>query len=599
MSNDFVYVYDNTSNSKDIDYYLFKFEFTNNEIKSIISSFFDTINNTNPQVYSAQMYYLDNNQKTNYFKLKYNYYFKLQYIYGESGTYKISFPYVDNFIISQNFKGKPITIPIDNNIDNFSFKTDSSQHIFYFQLIYNMKMKGIEEVRDGEPLTQLIKEFAFPLYFYLKIKGNENIVIDANIRLKSFLLTQMNDKYIIKGYIINENILNRKINGEYIKFEDPIEGTYSDAFGMGLLQVNKKIDNTGLDKYLLMEIDNMDKSYLNLTRTSLMEISTKEYDENKEYTLPINKYVIETFNGKNNEIRKENEYYIFNPKGNTSQTMIELSTENEDIKIDFGNYSNYEIKDEKEKGFKKYMVNNTINGKINFKIKNNGPNKSNYLIKYSYYDFNDKKTFSFNDIPINRSSDNLTFNYIEVKTSSDLLKRKGTYFFITGTLYKTNDKTSDDINPNYILNKKNSDYINKTFNFYNSIFNNNWRLEFKDFPKDNNDNYSLQLQIHALPIDNFLNEEYLLYKIDVLFKGAEPKEDKSYIKYICIFVPIGAIILGVALFFLIKFFKLKKKNKAFEKEVKSLLFSKDIQKNVLIKEQQISKNESDFETTFI
>ena len=90
LSNDFVYVYDNTSNSKDIDYYLFKFEFTNNEIKSIISSFFDTINNTNPQVYSAQMYYLDNNQKTNYFKLKYNYYFKLQYIYGESGTYKIS-----------------------------------------------------------------------------------------------------------------------------------------------------------------------------------------------------------------------------------------------------------------------------------------------------------------------------------------------------------------------------------------------------------------------------------------------------------------------------------------------------------------------------
>ena len=149
------------------------------------------------------------------------------------------------------------------------------------------------------------------------------------------------------------------------------------------------------------------------------------------------------------------------------------------------------------------------------------------------------------------------------------------------------------------MNKKNSLYINKTFNFYKNISNNNWRLEFKDFPKVHNDSYGLQLQIHALPLDNFLNEEYLLYKIDVLFKGAEPKEDKSYIKYICIFVPIGAIILGVALFFLIKFFKLKKKNKAFEKEVKSLLFSKDIQKNVLIKEQQISKNESDFETTFI
>ena len=33
--------------------------------------------------------------------------------------------------------------------------------------------------------------------------------------------------------------------------------------------------------------------------------------------------------------------------------------------------------------------------------------------------------------------------------------------------------------------------------------------------------------------------------------------------------------------------------------MKTLVFSNDIQKNVLIKELQISKKESDFETTFI
>ena len=606
LSNDFVYVYDNTSNSKDIDYYLFKFEFTNNEIKSIISSFFDTINNTNPQVYSAQMYYLDNNQKTNYFKLKYNYYFKLQYIYGESGTYKISFPYVDNFIISQNFKGKPITIPIDNNIDNFSFKTDSPQHIFYFQLIYNMKMKGIEEVRDGEPLTQFIKEFAFPLYFYLKIKGEENIVIDANIRLKSFLLTQMNDKYIIKGYIINENILNRKINGEYIKFEDPIEGTYSDAFGMGLLQVNKKIDNTGLDKYLLMEIDNMDKSYLNLTRTSLMEISTKEYDENKEYTLPINKYVIETFNGKNNEIRKENEYYIFNPKGNTSQTMIELSTENEDIKIDFGNYSNYEIKDEKEKGFKKYIITDR-QSKLNFKVTNYNQTAANYLIKYSYHDINDNTSLIFDEKYIgiiNNHSDtvdiSLMFNPIKMKTFSKLLENRGVTFLISGTLSVKNEKLNKLINTNYILYENKSGIVNRTIGFYNiTITNYTWTLEFNNIPRNDNYIYDLALQVNAILLDNIIHEKILLYKTKVDLTGIKIENQNGKKSKLWIYIVVTIIILIIIIFLIIKFLRLKKKNDNLQKEMKTLAFSNDIQNNVLIKEQKLSKKESDYETTFI
>ena len=106
----------------------------------------------------------------------------------------------------------------------------------------------------------------------------------------------------------------------------------------------------------------------------------------------------------------------------------------------------------------------------------------------------------------------------------------------------------------------------------------------------------MQLQIHALPLDNFLNEEYLLYKKEtILIKNIE---DKKWI-YIAIFVPISVIILAIALFFLIKYFRLKKKSDSFTQEMKSLLFSNDIQKNVLIHEQQLSKNDSDYENTFI
>ena len=79
---------------------------------------------------------------------------------------------------------------------------------------------------------------------------------------------------------------------------------------------------------------------------------------------------------------------------------------------------------------------------------------------------------------------------------------------------------------------------------------------------------------------------------------AGKKLDKNII-FIAIFVPLGVIILVVALFFIIKFLRLKKKSDNFEKEVKSLLFSNDIQKNVLINERSLSKNEIDYENTFI
>ena len=142
--------------------------------------------------------------------------------------------------------------------------------------------------------------------------------------------------------------------------------------------------------------------------------------------------------------------------------------------------------------------------------------------------------------------------------------------------------------------------INKTNNFYSPISNDSWTLEFKGVPKDSSYSYDLQLQIIALSLDNFLNEEYLVYKIESIWANTTKIEggfDKKL--YIAIFVPIGSVIIGVALFFIIKYFRLKKKSNSFAKEVKSLLFSNDIQKNVLVKEQQLSKNESDYENTFI
>ena len=57
------------------------------------------------------------------------------------------------------------------------------------------------------------------------------------------------------------------------------------------------------------------------------------------------------------------------------------------------------------------------------------------LIIYSYYYTDETKSFIFNDKNLNSDMKNNTiiFNYIEVKTPSDILNSKGTYLFITGT----------------------------------------------------------------------------------------------------------------------------------------------------------------------
>ena len=89
---------------KDIDYYILKFEFENEEIKNIIS---DKIEDIYPQIYSAQIYYIDNSNKTYYFKLKNDCIGNYQYISGDS---EIN----ENNLSSIGSKGKLTIFPVYN-----------------------------------------------------------------------------------------------------------------------------------------------------------------------------------------------------------------------------------------------------------------------------------------------------------------------------------------------------------------------------------------------------------------------------------------------------------------------------------------------------
>ena len=606
------FVYDKNNSANDIDYFMFKFEFKNSEIKNIISSFCDRVENIYPQIYSVQMHYLDKFTKINRFKLENNYLFKYQFICGESGIFNISLFNFDFFNISQNFKGRHIIIPVDNETNKFSFSTDSNEHIFLYQLIYNMNNKGIEEVKTEECVTYILPEILLPLYYYIKIKNRNYTDIIFNLRLKNYKEFELNTIYSIEGYIITKDILNRKINGEYIQLTNPIKGFYKKAFGLGFLQVNQKIDNNNSDKYLLIEMNNPNKAYLNISSKSLIEISAKENEKNEIYTLPPNKYILETFNDDNDQIRNVNEYYIFKPNGNINKTLIELSTEYKEINMQLENGKIINNKINEEAGFMKYSIINIDNDKLQFKVINNNKTKAYYMIRYSYQYINYSNFFIFDEKyseeiiyyekdfgPEVRqfASVSLTFNNIKGINSYIKEQGKGIYYLITGTLYQLNEENTK-INTNYILNEINPIYINKTTALYDQS---NWTLVFNDISRiSNNSNYiyDLQIQVGVVLFNNILNEECLIFKTKVDL--SEIKNDSSSI--IIFWTILGIviiIILFLAIFFFIKFIRLKKKNSNLRQEMISLAFSNDIQKNVLINEKKFSKKESDYETTFI
>ena len=75
-------------------------------------------------------------------------------------------------------------------------------------------------------------------------------------------------------------------------------------------------------------------------------------------------------------------------------------------------------------------------------------------------------------------------------------------------------------------------------------------------------------------------------------------KDSIELIYILVGV-IGGILLIVAIFFIVKFIRLKKANLDLNEEIKSIMYSNDIVKSVLTKEERKTKLYDDYDSTFI
>ena len=600
--NIFEFLFINTELNKEIDFYLFKFEFSNDKIKNIKSSFSDKIFELYPQIYTLQMFYVTNSTKINYFQLVNNYTLKYQYVNGYEGKVNLSLLNFQTFSSSRNFKGKPLVFPLYSERSNVTCYSSKEHYIYFLELEYNMRNKGVEEIKSGETISNFIKGGYFPLYYYLKVNNENYINVDINIRLNSYNDSVLHNNFEIKGYVFNEEIIKRKINGEYINLIDPIKGNYSDTFKVGLLQVNRKIKDN--NNFILLEIINNDQIYIE--SFMLLELVAKEYNDDI-YFLPINQYILETFDGQNDEIRTENKYYLSSKEKGGDLALIELSSGYKDIMIEFNKSSEVVYDFEYFMGFNKYRVKSAKDDNVYFKVLNSNKKKGvNYMIRYYYtglgkkdkyiFDLNaEKQVINMNDANVTIS---LNFKPVKLNFNYNVSKIK-IYFYIYGSLFQLNNKSDEIINTTCFLNEQIPKFINKTKYNFNYSHPENWILVYKDIPRTGNLIYDLQLKINSIIENNIFNEEFLIFTTKIDLTDLEFRNKKNNAWIIAVSVVGGSLLIFLGVFFVIKYIRLKKSNVNLKEDLKSLAFSHDVQKNVILKEKKESKKDSDYESTFI
>ena len=327
-------------------------------------------------------------------------------------------------------------------------------------------------------------------------------------------------------------------------------------------------------QYLLIVLeknDNIqDKSNLSLF---FVETMIKELDNINGFFLPQHTYFIDTFDDAKKKIRADNIYSIFNPKADAIQPVIELSSQYNNTIIEFEDVNICNNATENLTGFRKYTICENTKTTIYFKVKSSGI-KTNYMIMYYLNDIKDNYLIKLDVNYDKKNVDNnekltdilFKFNGISVINSGEI----SLIFYITGSLYKSDEK-------------------------YKST---EFTLIFKNIPKENNYIYDLRIQMKARAFVDFFKEEYLSFTV----KADLTDIKKSDLKWLTWAIPVIVVGVGliIALVFLInKFLILRKKNTNLKDEIVSLAFSNDVQKNVLSRESKISRNESDFESTFI
>ena len=604
---EFRYLYNVDNNTyQDIDKYFFRYEFSKKGIKNIISAFNEVASEDCIQIYSSRMFHLYKHTLNLNFNLKYNYTLTYKHVGGWIGGIKLNYANFQDIFSTRNFRGKPIVIQItDKKIMKFwCLYYDFS---FYLKLNYNMRNKGIEEITSEETRSEIIIGGYFLLYYYLNVTNKHDVNIDINIRLNSYDPEVLQNNFEIKGFIVDEDSIKRKLRGEYIVLtdEDAILGSYMESYHFGYIQINKEYINN--NDYVLIRIEN--KNQTRIDTYFLVEIVVNEYQD--RYFMPVNQYLIESFTSNYYLTKNVNKYYLdinnmYNiPDQKNSSVLVEFSPNYNDLYLNFET-NGLVTKDKIATGFYKYRIISSQNNIIYFNITNpNNRTNANYFLRYYYSDENGENNYFLdpNFIYHENKSDSesvsiyLTFNNINIIQGSGKLNYSNynITFYIYAYLYEKNDENGEQVNVSALIHKKPL-YEAKTESSY--FFDDKFNIYFDKILRKHNYLYTIQFKITTFIKDNIFNEELLTFTADLDLRNIGLKnDDSSNILLIVLMAVIVAILIGLIILFFV-YRKVRRDNTKLKEKVLSLSFSSGIERNIL-KEEKTEKKDDDYETTFI
>ena len=204
------------------EYVIFPFAFEEGIVKNILSTFYDANKEIIPNIYSSNIYKLDNNNKQIHLSLKNNN-FKINFgsFYGE-GIVKWG-DYFKNQFFGQNMQRQIYKIPIKDQNTDITFQ-DRGDFIIYIKLM-NLNVNRIFIFESN--VNDFVQNEKFPLYYILRLEEENNDSIDINLK------------------IIN---LNDKINGNDTKFD--IEGSLINIFEYeGITKYDRQLRNSIKGEY--------------------------------------------------------------------------------------------------------------------------------------------------------------------------------------------------------------------------------------------------------------------------------------------------------------------------------------------------------------
>ena len=605
--------YLSNENDRDLQSIIFKFEFHDDKIKTILSKFNNMKNLTYPQIYSSQLFFFSNSTKIfNFAVSNDNCLLIFKHIHGKA---TISFDKYPEIVSDLNIIGKPITIP-NTEVKNISIHS-KEDFFFYLKLKSVNQNLDIKEIFYDESLNELLFNIQFPVYYYIKYDNQDNIEI--NFRIINIEDKNITTEILINGYILNKTILNRRLNNEYIELKDSIVGHYDKSLKNGLLQINKAIIN----KY---EKDNFEDIYI------LIKIDGKHYITNSlsieiiamsSFLVPVNQYIIGSFNS------SENITYLIknNIKDNINYNLIiEFSPNYEEIKLNIVNSKEIPFtKDNITNGIQKYKINNNNNKEIYLNIcKPKTLLYGNYLFRYYFtndefkYKFNEssyiKKDFIKNDtqgyiclkfdqfeiflnnVLVNHNISNINKNDINENIGSEIKLK------IYGSLFKklnVNNQFKELFNTSALILSESS-YENDTEIIYTN--DNKFELCFGNISiKDLK--YDMQIKINIIFSKYLYNKDSLVYSLPVDFtEEFKDVENKivNFMKKNYIFLIILGVIIILLLIFIILYFKLIKRTKSFKEKVLSISFTEDNNNDdMLIENLEENKPDSEYNKAFV